>query len=98
MIYVSVTLAPRKVAPSFSQAELRAFTDGLSVGQCATVVEIVAGELRRRGFWRVSMGSRIWCAVEALVCYDIVARGLDLDEIGAEIERAKWEAQWECAA
>ncbi len=98
MIHVSVALAPRKVAPSLSPIELRLFTDGLTLRQCATVTEIVAGEMHRRGFRRVVVGNRIWRAVEALVCYDIVARGLDLDEIGAEIERAKWEAQWECAA
>ena len=98
MIHVSVTLAPRKIAPSLSATELRAFTAGLSLRQCATVTEIVACEMRHRGFRRANVGGRVWCAVEALVCYDIIARGIDLDEVGAEIERANWEAQWECAA
>lgn len=40
------------------------------------------------------MGSPTYYRVEAIVLTDILGQGLDLDEIAAKIEEARFEAQY----
>lgn len=91
MKWVTLQMKPRMSAPMLGESEIAEFCAALSFRECATIDEIVAVELRRRGFWRVPFGSRIYRAVEAIVCADIQKRELDLWEIAASIEEAKWE-------
>jgi hypothetical protein len=87
--------AAQRAAPIalLSDEGIAIWTRGATQRQCATVAELVAGELFRRGLWRVRMGSRTYCRIEASILTEIVTRELDLDEIAFSIEEAKMEAQ-----
>lgn len=91
MKFVTLQMRPFPVAPSASDDEMRAFTAAHSVRECATVTEIVAIELMRRGLHRVRTGGRFYCAIEARIVAQLIAREVDLGEIAAQIEEARWE-------
>jgi hypothetical protein len=91
MKFVTLELRPRVVLPRATDAEMRDFTARLSLRECATVCDIVACELARRGLRRVQVGGRFYCAVEARICADLIAREVDLSEVAAQIEEARWE-------
>ena len=52
----------------------------------------VEAESRRRGYDRLRVGGRIYCALEAVVVADVVNRELDLGANFAQIQEAKWES------
>ncbi len=93
-----VSLQPRPLvlqtksgAPLLGVQEMQAFSSRLSLRECQTVDQIVAAEAVRRGFGRPHIGGRIYCALEEVVVTDVIALELDLSEIGAQIEEARWE-------
>ncbi|RYX84219.1 hypothetical protein EON83_11020 [bacterium] len=94
---IHVTLQPRAPvyptqsgAPLLTPDEMSAFSSRLSMGDCQTIDCIVEAECRRRGFFRTCIGTPRYKAVEACVVADVVALELDLWEIGAQIQEAKW--------
>lgn len=73
-----------------SEEEMAHLTARLSVRQCATLVELTACEMRRRGFWRVVPGERRFNAICARVAADVMALELDLDEIAGQLDEARF--------
>jgi hypothetical protein len=95
MKYVSLqprapTVETQSGRPPLEPDELAAFTAGLSLRDCQVIDHIVASECLRRGWGRQPIGSRKYSAVEAAVVADICVFALDLWEIGAQMEEARW--------
>lgn len=67
------------------------FVRGMDERDCHTVVTIIDAQLRSRGLCYCHAGSRLWLACEERVISDIISLGLDLWEIAAQIEEARWE-------
>ena len=78
--------------PLLDGERLADFTCGLTDSDCRTIAAMVDCQLRARGLRFCQAGSRLWCACEARVVSDVVMLGLDLWEIAAQIEEAKWDA------
>ena len=74
------------------------FVQALDERDCLTITAMVDAQLCSRGLRFCRAGSRLWCACEARVISDVLIMGIDLWEIAAQIEEARQEAQWECAA
>lgn len=106
--FIWVSLAPKPTVKPKNIETARAkskpiqgredFVAGLSLRECQTIADIVAGELIRRGYRRAVMGSRTYCAVEEKVVNDIIAREIDLGEIACQIEEAKMELRCEMSS
>lgn len=93
-----VSLQPRPLvwptsspAPLLDADTLRSVVAAHSFRDSITVCAMVGGELRRRGYHRAPAGGRLWNAAEERVLSDVVGLELDLSEIAAQIEEAKWE-------
>lgn len=67
------------------------WTRAASNAQLRVVAAMIDAQLRRYGFRFAVAGGRIYGAAEARVVADVVGLGLDLWEISAQIEEAKWE-------
>lgn len=95
---IPVTLQPRSPQtpltsslPLLDAQTLESVLAKQSEREAFTVCAIVHGELCRRGYRAVSPGGPLWNATVERVVSDVVGLGLDLAEIGAQIEEARWE-------
>ena len=78
-------------APLLDDSCTRDFTARLSPRECSVIAALVEGELRRVGLWHARVGGRFYCAAEERVIADVVAFELDLCEIGAQLDEARFE-------
>lgn len=94
---IYVTLRPQPFvwpsaspAPLLDEGRLHEAVSNHSFKESATICVLVDCELKRRGYYRAQAGGHIWNAAEARVVSDVVAFGLDLWELAAQIEEARY--------
>ena len=79
--------------PLLEEKKRADFVRGLNERDCLTLTAMVDAQLRSRGLRFCRAGSRLWIACESRVISDVVALGIDLWEIAAQIEEARWNAE-----
>jgi hypothetical protein len=95
MIVVTAPAGPRRIteASSIPESMLASYVSGLSFDQCLVIGELVETELYRRGFRRVKYGGRVYQFIESKVVADLVRSEVDLSDIVASMEEARWMAE-----